>query len=492
MPNISRRGFHPAPCLALTLALAVADQAAAATFTVTNLADAGSGSLRQAVLDANAAAGADDVVFAPGLSSVIVLASGEIAITDPLVINGPGAGVLTVSGATQSRIFHVDNGAAGAIDVTLSGLTLTEGYAQGPGGAVLAADENLTIRNSVIADSRSEQPSVPETGCSGGNIASPSFSGTLRIEFSTVTGGVATAPDGSSRGGNICAMNLIMERSTVSYGSADYGGGLYGLGSIHRSTISYNTATRGGGIAGNPILEASTVEGNSATDLGGGLYLFYLSFEAAAINSTISGNMAREGAGIYVWGGGEGTPLSVVVRLTTIVYNAATERGGSIGRMGFTFTDVFIDHSILANSLPEDLEAAKFDFQFEITNSLIETVTGPVLVPHNNILGVDPLLGPLADNGGPTPTYGPLPGSPVIDAGDPAIGSNQNFPPPPATDQRGFARIVGPAVDLGSVEIGGIVEVPALSQIGLLVLSALLLAIGVWRLRLSKVHDHGR
>jgi len=99
-------------------------------------------------------------------------------------------------------------------------------------------------------------------------------------------------------------------------------------------------------------------------------------------------------------------------------------------------------------------------------------------VGANNLIGVDPLPGPLANNGGPTLTHRPLPGSPVIDAGNPAI------PSPPATDQRGFPRIFGAAVDLGSVEVlPELIEVPALSQMGLLALAAALCLAALWRLR---------
>src|SRR5262245_8509355 len=97
----TRRPFPSAlrPGFAFLLAVVFAGGAAtAATFTVANLADSGPGSLRQAVLDANASPGADDVVFAPGVAGTITLTSGEILITDSLFIHGPGAGALTVSG----------------------------------------------------------------------------------------------------------------------------------------------------------------------------------------------------------------------------------------------------------------------------------------------------------------------------------------------------------------------------------------------------------
>src|SRR6185295_3276094 len=148
------RVFRPlVPGFAFLLTLALADRAGAATFSVTTLADSGPGSLRQAILNSNAAVGADEITFS--VTGTITLTSGEIAITDDLVISGPGAGALTVSGNDLSRIFNMDDGMVGAIDVEISGLTLTQGHAQGPGGAVLSS-ENLTILDSVISFSVSE------------------------------------------------------------------------------------------------------------------------------------------------------------------------------------------------------------------------------------------------------------------------------------------------------------------------------------------------
>src|SRR5687767_7155491 len=88
----------------LTLIACVAP-AAAADFTVVNIADNGTGSLRQAMLDANAQSGADTIRFATGVVGTIVLTSSELSITDSLVIEGPGAGGLIVSGNQQSRVF---------------------------------------------------------------------------------------------------------------------------------------------------------------------------------------------------------------------------------------------------------------------------------------------------------------------------------------------------------------------------------------------------
>src|SRR5688572_2830943 len=84
-----------------------ASLAGAAAFEVTNTAGSGPGSLRQAILDANAAAGADSISFAPGVGGTIELGGTQLSIAGDLDIAGPGAGALTVSGQELSRVFFV-------------------------------------------------------------------------------------------------------------------------------------------------------------------------------------------------------------------------------------------------------------------------------------------------------------------------------------------------------------------------------------------------
>jgi hypothetical protein len=410
-----RRSLPPAvgSGLVFLLVLALAARAGATTFQVTTLADSGPGSLRQAVLDANAATGPDTVVFAA--TGTITLTSGEITITDDLVVNGPGAGALTVSGNDQSRIFNVFN----AVEAVLSGLTLTRGHTDGDGGAVTAGG-TFTLLNCVVSDS-----SAAERG-----------------------GGVFTSGHARVAG------------STISGNAAHNGGGIYFYG------------------FGDPIVEASTVSGNTAQSSGGGISFRY--GNASILNSTVSGNTARFGGGISLESGGSGDPGTyILIRLTTVAGNTALVRGGGIDDGVTDQNGAEIDHSILANGVPEDVPSSLFTVNY----SLIEE-TG-LIFGSNNIIGVDPLLGPLANNGGPTFTHALLPGSPAIDAGNPAI------PDPPPTDQRGFARIYGPAIDLGAVEAQplDVVAVPTLSQIGTLLLSALLVATGMWRLRLGAPKD---
>src|SRR5260370_30342064 len=84
------------------------DRTVPSTFTVENLADSGLGSLRQAILDANALPGADLIGFAPAARhGTLALTGGELRITDHLTIDGPGANRLTVSGNNTSRVFDI-------------------------------------------------------------------------------------------------------------------------------------------------------------------------------------------------------------------------------------------------------------------------------------------------------------------------------------------------------------------------------------------------
>src|SRR5712692_4420456 len=99
-------------------------------FTVLNLADSGSGSLRQAILDANANPAANVIDFTPGLSGTITLTSGQLSITNDLTIDGPGASALAVSGNDASRVFLVGSG----ISVDVEDLTVTHGRAGNGGG----------------------------------------------------------------------------------------------------------------------------------------------------------------------------------------------------------------------------------------------------------------------------------------------------------------------------------------------------------------------
>ena len=113
------------------------------TFTVLNLDDSGIGSLRQAILDANVAPGADVIDFAPQLKGTITLAS-ELSITDDLTIDGPGEDQLTISGDGASRVMHIAQ-----VSVTIADLTIANGFATGSpglGGGILNEGGSVRVK----------------------------------------------------------------------------------------------------------------------------------------------------------------------------------------------------------------------------------------------------------------------------------------------------------------------------------------------------------
>jgi parallel beta-helix repeat protein len=243
------------------------------------------------------------------------------------------------------------------------------------------------------------------------NVASGiSSSGELYISNTKIIDNVAVIEglilsDGGIEGGGF----MTIEDSTISGNWASEGGGIFYSGGgpgltmvrIERSTISGNTAGRhGGGIytwtAGTIIISNSTISGNTAGEAGGGIYALYGDIQV--VNSTIADHAAPEGSALY------NTPFNEGVGGITL-HNSLIAGGGSqapclglIQSAGHNATDA----------------------------------DGCALDAPTDILAQDLHIGPLADNGGPTPTHALLPGSPAIDAGSSADC--------PATDQRGQPR----------------------------------------------------
>lgn len=438
--------------LTLGLGLSLAPTTYAATFTVINLNDSGAGSLRAAIASANGAAGADTVNFQAGLTGTIMLSTGEIAITDDLTITGPGASIITVtkSGAA-GRMLDIN---AGAPTVTISGLTFTGGDPASAGGAIAKADGSLTIQSSVFTNNQT-------TGTFAGGGALYSAAGSLTIQNSTFSG------------------------NTGAGGGALYHSNSAGALLIQNSTFSGNTARRAGGAlyatSGNITIQGSTFSGNSAGRAGGALYARGNNGGVNIQNSTFSGNTATgDGGAIFLY-----VDSNATISNSTITGNStATGEGGAIIMYSNTLN---LASTIFANNTDKNGANEIFDLgnsTVNATNSLIQVATGFTFGTNTaNITGQNPLLGPLANNGGPTQTHALLAGSPAIDTGSNPLALS--------FDQRGagFARTVGAQTDIGAFEVQGAgpppppppvqIPVPTLSQWGTVALSALL---GAWAL----------
>lgn len=361
------------------IAVALCQDAGAATLTVTNLNDSGPGSLRQRIV--SAAAG-DTIGFT--VSGTITLTSGQITLNKNLTINGPGAPLLTISGNNTSRIFRV----VGAV-ANISGLTLTGGRTEN-GGAIAINDSTVNLSNCLLFNNAAL--------LRGGAI---SVSGAL----------------------NLSNCNLFAN-------SAGSDGGAVGIQSgqarLNGCTVSGNSAGNGGGLAiqqqGGLSSTNCTISGNTATTNGGGIFVA-IATTITIHNCTITGNTANGGGGLWRDSRGGGLRNTIVAGNTAPV--------GPDIRSFFGFS--------LGNNL-----IGKSGGSVGLTNGINGDKVGTIASP------LDPKLGPLQNNGGPTLTHALLPGSPAIDMGNP-IGT-------PPTDQRGFTRVVdgdknGSAIiDIGAFE----------------------------------------
>jgi parallel beta-helix repeat protein len=461
---------------------------AATTFTVENLDDAGAGSLRQALLDADANAGEDVITFATGLSGAIVLESDLTDIDEAVAIVGPGAGVITVDGGGTvgngdgSQIFYFDGVGDGTIAV--SGLTLTGGY-NDYGGAIRVydSDADVILTDLVITSNEAEYY--------GGGVAIDT-TGVAIVDNTEIsdnlsdTGGGGLYADFDGDGGSLTITNSLITGNTSTDGQ---GGGLYVTGGdllIENTTISGNEAADDGGGGVNFYGDAgltftlrnSTVSGNIANGYGGGLYVE--GYGSTVIeNSTISGNTANQAGAIY---GGEAH--SVTITQSTVTGNEANEPDaepavGGVQLAGGGGENVGTAKAAArGNAAKSSRPAAAGPGELEVVGTILAGNSGqdigiysngdPSVTSDHSILGVvdpgvpvtdlggtqlevtDPGLDALAFNGGPTQTHALLDGSPALNAGPDPVPSF----PGNEYDQRGpgFARVAFGLVDVGAFE----------------------------------------
>jgi hypothetical protein len=267
---------------------------------------------------------------------------------------------------------------------------------------------------------------------------------------------------------NISALTMSNGNITSGLAPTNSGGAVSNSGTLTltNSILSGNTAINGGGGIfnnGTLTLANSTVTGNSATVWGGGIYNGVGTFNV--INSTVSGNQtAGEGGGIINFNAGITLTNVTVTNNRSDSNNSGGEGGGGMSATGGNAT---LSNTIVAGNFrgstgttASDLVGAFGSIALSSSFNLIGTGGSGGLTNgvNNNQVGVaNPLLGALANNGGPTLTHALLPGSTALDAGSNTLATNAGL----TTDQRGagFSRIVdGPdadttaTIDIGSFE----------------------------------------
>jgi CSLREA domain-containing protein len=427
MARSQRHGRPWKAILALTaLAIAVlilAPQAFAGNFTVdsnndgadpdvgdgTCAAVGGGCTLRAAIQEANANAPQPDTINLSGISGQILLTSALPTITDSATINGPGADQLAVDGAGSYRVIDAQIG-----PTTISNLTVTHG--QGPlagqnafAGGIQSAG-TLTLDHVVVTQNNAL---ASDTSFGGGIYVG---GGTLTLTHSTVSNNNSTvmrtgSGNVNAYGGGVYVVNgatLMLDHSTVS--------GNYASTTVTSPTSPSNAAGRGGGIYsdGSTQVDQSTISGNVAGATG------------ASDSDTATGGGLSEGNG----------PLAVTG--STFSDNSVSASGApslnadganlATGLSGGTFKS-----SIVANPVGASSHNCILGVSLTSNGYNLDEDDSCGLNQPTDLTG-DPMLGPLANNGGPTQTMRLLAGSPAIDKGK-SFGAT--------TDQRGagFPRI---------------------------------------------------
>jgi len=397
--------------------------------TLANLAGDSQLSLREAVEIANnqglvidgfsSGDGGDTIEFVPALSgSTISLTDGELLVTEELSIDAtPLSANVTIDAQLQSRIFHIT---ANTVDYTLAGLTLTGGrtVANGQSGGAIKFTGNgsLTLDQSIVSGN-----STLGQSSQGGGIFS---NGSLTLTQSTVSGN-STAGSFAAGGGIASNGAVTLTQSTIS----------------GNSTSGLNSSPGGGIIAGSGgiTLTQSTVSGNSTSGVrgGGGIYS---GGPVTLKHSTITDNHASYSNALTTGGGISNFANPVIITHSIVAGN--TSGGGSDDLDPGTGT-LTVKFSLIGDNDGTGLTEAQTP---DANGNLIGSSAGSGII--------DPLLGPLANNGGPTNAHAPLTGSPAIDAG------NSSFSTPPDFDQRGapFVRVFdggvgGLRIDIGAYEL---------------------------------------
>jgi CSLREA domain-containing protein len=267
------------------------------------------------------------------------------------------------------------------------------------------------------------------------------------VDASALPDGITVDAQGGSRVFETSGTTALTGLTITGGGGG--GGGIFNTGdlTVARSTLSGNTSSSGGAIynAGTLTVANSTISGNTGGD-GGGIY--NEGGTLTVTNSTISGN-ASSGRGSKITG--PENPAFSSLRTTSSSLNGSD--GGGIYNDGtLTVGNTVLERNSGGGNIDSDRDGTVTSLGFNVCDDACG-LSGP-----GDQTSTDPLLGPLADNGGPTPTHAPLDGSPVVDIGGTCGPADQRgFPAP--TDGDGDSAA---ACDAGSVEAAAVV-LPALA-----------------------------
>ena len=419
--------------------------------------------------------------YTMNLTANIALTASTLPVDNPiagvsLVMDGGMSGAdINGFGASGIRPLEIKN----AESVHLIHIAPTGGNVTGNGGGVLIDSVPVTLTSSILYTNTAtgnggglwtNAPLVLEDNSSvfdnvannGGGLFLNTGTAVLTVDSTYFGQNRATNNGGAinhngSNAGNVISASLFENNAANNGGALQTGKNL----AISSSSFLSNTAVNDGGALkftnGKAPVEHSLFVGNTADD--GGAIFIDANAKLEMSNSTLSGNTAAAGGGMYF----NETYESSFVRFTTLYGNVATIGGGmyvsggthplAAGESAAGGGDgVYLRSSIIAGSIGGDCADPDGEFNDD-TYNLIED--GSCINEPTSLSG-DPLLGPLADHGGPviwgqpTLTHALLPGSPALDyVPDGVVGCGGQY----VTDQRGFTRPFDTLCDLGAFEL---------------------------------------
>ncbi|MEM6777462.1 MAG: ELWxxDGT repeat protein, partial [Planctomycetota bacterium] len=367
---------------------------------------------------------------------------GPLLVSYQVRVDGPTPGLATITNSAQATSDQRPTFGSSLAEIPV-GLYVVDSLADNT-----TADGMLTLREAILAANTDTVVGDAAAGSGADTIVfAPNLQGTINLS----TAGDST--DGSSAFGITTPITILGDNGGTGI-TLDAGGnkrhfyvGASGSLSLDTLTITGGNAGVGGAIhsVGSLTITDSTFSGNTASNgTNGGGGAIYSTQELVVSNSTLSGNTSAGGGGGITNFNGNVTATNV-----TFAGNTATIGGALSNITTNPARRVILENSILADSINAISDLRSAQGLIDARNTLVESGGSAINgVNVGNIFDVDPQLGPLAANGGPTQTHKPALSSPVVDAGNNTLATAAGL----TTDQTDATRLFG-TVDIGSVEL---------------------------------------